>query len=124
MTRSFLYTFPAANIWYNVWGAVILSDPVEKNTPSGFPDLTFAYVPFVPKMVCTLKMQSQNTTTNSLNSGSVISFAFDSKLESGMDLLSGSTDKITSENNTIDLSTISVKSTVAGSSVILTLVAN
>lgn len=121
MTRSWTFILPDTN-WHNIW-SLMNADP--SNQPSNQPtDATFAYVPFLPKSVNSFKYQSQNALTNANNGGAVISLAFDSKLESGVDILSGSWDSINSSLNDIVLDQISVKSTIAGAGINISISVN
>lgn len=111
MTRSRVLTLTYANQWYNLY-ALLMLDPSQYTG-----DITFATTPFLPKMVNYLKYQVQNAITNPNNGGAVVSFAFDSQNESGIDLTSGSWDVISTQDNNIVLDQISVKSTIAGATI-------
>jgi hypothetical protein len=123
MTRTFNFTFPVANQWYNLF-SLIQSDPSWGTklvrTPSvnlTLPDNNFEYGPFMPSNVKVLKYQSQNALVNSNNGGAVIEKSSDPSNELGLELLSGSWDYVANDTSIISLKEVYFRSTITGAGI-------
>ena len=113
MTRSWSFTLPLINTWYNLWNDLIAKD-------ASFIDPTFTNAMFVPSQVCELQIQSPT----SANAGILLTISYDTKKEGGTELFSGQADLRRSNRNTIGLKQCFIKSDTGGGVADVTIIAN